>query len=88
MFPHIEVDIIEEFLSEKNVEQFLEGKPDYVIDCIDNIGAKVALLAYCVRNKLKVISSCGAGMKADPTRIQIRDISESKCSLPYYSKNY
>jgi tRNA A37 threonylcarbamoyladenosine dehydratase len=30
-----------------------------------------------VKNKIKVISSCGAGMKSDPTRIQIRDISES-----------
>jgi tRNA A37 threonylcarbamoyladenosine dehydratase len=52
-------------------------KPDYVIDAIDNIDSKVALLAYCHKNGLKVISSMGAGCKSDPTKIFIGDISTS-----------
>lgn len=52
-------------------------KPDFVIDAIDNIDSKVALLAYCHQNGLKVISSMGAGCKSDPTRIFIGDISTS-----------
>lgn len=56
---------------------FNGAKPDYVIDCIDNMDAKAALIAHCVNNDIKIIISCGAGMKSDPTRIQIRDISES-----------
>ncbi len=44
-------------------------------DAIDNIGTKVELLAYCVQNNIKVFSSMGAGAKADPTRIQIADLS-------------
>jgi len=44
-------------------------------DAIDNIGTKVELLAYCVRNNIKVFSSMGAGTKSDPTRIQIADLS-------------
>jgi len=52
-------------------------KPDYVIDAIDNIDSKVALLAYCHKNNLKVISSMGAGCKSDPTKIFIGDISTS-----------
>lgn len=52
-------------------------KPDFVIDAIDNIDSKVALLAYCYMNNLKVISSMGAGCKSDPTRIFIGDISNS-----------
>lgn len=51
--------------------------PDFVIDAIDNIDSKVALLAYCHKNNLKVISSMGAGCKSDPTRIFIGDISNS-----------
>lgn len=51
--------------------------PDYVIDAIDNIDSKVALLKYCHNNKLPVISSMGAGCKSDPTRIFIGDISAS-----------
>ncbi|KAF1917240.1 hypothetical protein BDU57DRAFT_158527 [Ampelomyces quisqualis] len=52
-------------------------RPDFVIDAIDNIDSKVALLNYCYKNDLKVISSMGAGCKSDPTRIFIGDISAS-----------
>lgn len=56
----------------------LDGQqPDFVIDAIDNIDSKVALLNYCYKNKIKVISSMGAGCKSDPTRIFIGDISAS-----------
>jgi tRNA A37 threonylcarbamoyladenosine dehydratase len=47
----------------------------FFADAIDNIGTKVELLAYCVRNDIKVFSSMGAGAKSDPTRIQIADLS-------------
>ena len=52
-------------------------KPDYIIDAIDNIESKVALLAYCYNHSLPVISAMGAGCKSDPTRIFIGDISAS-----------
>ncbi|KAF2821317.1 hypothetical protein CC86DRAFT_397343 [Ophiobolus disseminans] len=52
-------------------------QPDFVIDAIDNIDSKVALLNYCWKNNLKVISSMGAGCKSDPTKIFIGDISAS-----------
>ncbi|KAL4485467.1 hypothetical protein ABPG72_008335 [Tetrahymena utriculariae] len=84
--PHTRVDIVEDYVTKENVDSFFKDlsedgktiiKPAYVVDCIDNIDAKVSLLAYCKLNGIKVISSMGAGMKADPTRIQIRDISET-----------
>lgn len=55
-----------------------EGRrPDFVLDCIDNITSKVELLHYCHSNSLPVISSTGAGCKSDPTRIVVGDISLS-----------
>ena len=54
-----------------------DKKPDYVIDCIDNIDSKVALLQYCYQHSIKVISSMGAGCKSDPTRVCIGDLSAS-----------
>ncbi|KAF2634293.1 hypothetical protein P280DRAFT_439154 [Massarina eburnea CBS 473.64] len=51
--------------------------PDFVIDAIDNIDSKVALLYYCKTNNIPVISSMGAGCKSDPTRIFVGDISAS-----------
>ena len=56
----------------------LDGQaPDFVIDAIDNIDSKVALLHYCYMNSIPVISSMGAGCKSDPTRLFIGDISTS-----------
>ena len=52
-------------------------KPDYVVDAIDNIDSKVALLHYCYGHGLKVVSSMGAGCKSDPTRIFVGDVSAS-----------
>ena len=48
-----------------------------MVDAIDNIDSKVALLEYCYKNDIKVISSMGAGCKSDPTRLFIGDISTS-----------
>ncbi|KAK4692251.1 tRNA threonylcarbamoyladenosine dehydratase, partial [Lecanoromycetidae sp. Uapishka_2] len=52
-------------------------KPNYVVDAIDNIDSKVALLQYCHEHDIKVVSSMGAGCKSDPTRVQVGDISAS-----------
>ncbi|KAH6605270.1 hypothetical protein Trco_006977 [Trichoderma cornu-damae] len=53
-------------------------RPDFVIDAIDNIDTKVALLKHCYDEGLPVISCMGAGCKGDPTKIVIGDIGTSK----------
>lgn len=50
-------------------------KPDFVVDAIDNIETKVALLKYCHDHKIPVISAAGSGCKSDPTRVMVGDIS-------------
>lgn len=52
-------------------------RPDFVIDAIDNIDTKVALLKRCHDGQVPVISSMGAGCKSDPTRIVVGDIGTS-----------
>jgi tRNA A37 threonylcarbamoyladenosine dehydratase len=47
-----------------------------VLDCIDDVNTKAELLAYCVKNKIKVLTSMGAGGKADPTRLRISALSD------------
>jgi molybdopterin/thiamine biosynthesis adenylyltransferase len=56
--------------------ELLDGQPDCVLDCIDNIDTKVALLAACVRRGLRVLSVAGAGGKADPTRLHVADLAD------------
>lgn len=86
--PHLRLRVWDSFVTPTNLETFFKedriyiiyknlGVPDMVIDCIDNLEAKAALVSYCTKNNIPVVCSCGAGMKADPTRIQIRDLKES-----------
>ena len=55
---------------------------DYVLDCIDNITAKIHLIQTCYNKKLPIISAMGAANKLDPSLIKISDISlTEKCRL-------
>lgn len=65
-------------VAESQLEPWEDGQaPTFVIDAIDNIDSKVALLHYCHSNSIPVISSMGAGCKSDPSRVFIGDISSS-----------
>jgi tRNA A37 threonylcarbamoyladenosine dehydratase len=87
--PWVRIDERNELLGSQSIEGLLakwdfevrEGEEDtevdWVVDAIDNIDSKVALLQYCVLKGIKVISAMGAGCKSDPTRIQVGDISTS-----------
>ncbi|CAO3702143.1 unnamed protein product [Rhizopus stolonifer] len=75
--PFVKVDDCIDLLNADNVDDLLGGNPDFVIDAIDNINTKIDLMKYCYDKKLNVISSMGAGAKADPSRVQIADISET-----------
>ncbi|CAA6664767.1 unnamed protein product [Spirodela intermedia] len=77
IFPECQIDARVQMYDTSAEEEILSGQPDFVLDCIDNIDTKVALLAACVRRGLRVLSATGAGARADPTRIRIADIRES-----------
>ncbi|KAF9354324.1 hypothetical protein BGX26_007853 [Mortierella sp. AD094] len=75
--PWVEVDARVESLQKDSAERLLSGNPDYVVDAIGNLTSKVQLLKYCCDHKIPVMSSMEAGAKADPSRVQISDISET-----------
>lgn len=77
IFPECQIDARVLLYDASSEEDILSGHPDFVLDCIDNIDTKVALLAACVRRGLKVLSATGAGARADPTRIRVADLRES-----------
>lgn len=75
--PECEVEIIDDFLTPENIPDYLNRGYDYVIDAIDSVRVKAALIAYCKRNKIKIITTGGAGGQTDPTQIQIADLSKT-----------
>jgi tRNA A37 threonylcarbamoyladenosine dehydratase len=75
--PSIELNVLNEFLLTERIPEILEiDRPHYVMDCIDSMTPKLALIQYCFRNKIRIISSMGAGGKMDATRVQLADISK------------
>ncbi|KAL0284329.1 UNVERIFIED_CONTAM: tRNA threonylcarbamoyladenosine dehydratase [Sesamum angustifolium] len=81
IFPECQVDAKVLLYDSSSEDEILSGQPDFVLDCIDNIDTKVALLAACTRRGLKVLSATGAGARADPTRIRVADLRESTNDL-------
>jgi tRNA A37 threonylcarbamoyladenosine dehydratase len=76
--PDCKVHQIDNFISPENQSEILGKNYDWVIDCIDSFRTKAALIYYCRRNKIKLITMGGAGGMADPSRIQIVDLSKTR----------
>ncbi|WP_050479998.1 tRNA cyclic N6-threonylcarbamoyladenosine(37) synthase TcdA [Herbaspirillum rhizosphaerae] len=77
--PYCEVTEVEDFLTPDNVGEMIGvGRFDYVVDAIDNVRAKVALIAYCREHKVPLLTSGGAGGQIDPTKIEIRDLCRTE----------
>ncbi|MGC6360067.1 tRNA cyclic N6-threonylcarbamoyladenosine(37) synthase TcdA [Bisgaard Taxon 45] len=75
--PECKVEIIDDFISTENLADYLSKGYDYVIDAIDSVKTKAALIAYCKRHKIRMITVGGAGGQTDPTQIQIADVSKT-----------
>ncbi len=80
--PECSLDIQNRFIDPDNVDDMLLGDLDYVVDCIDSLNCKVALIATAHRRGLRVAASMGAGNRLDGTRVHVADISKtSVCPL-------
>lgn len=81
--PDVKLSLLPRFIEPEDAEALvLQHSFDFIVDCIDSVASKVALLVACHKHKLPVVTSMGAGAKMDPSRIKIDDISRtSNCSL-------
>ena len=65
-------------------ETFSGFSIDFVVDAIDTLAPKLALIRYCIDKDIPIVSSMGAGAKMDATRIRIADISRTfNCPLAF-----
>ncbi len=75
--PDIQCHEEEAFITAENLAQLISEDCNFVVDAIDEVPAKAALIAFCKRKKIPVISIGGAGGQMDPTQIQIADLSKT-----------
>lgn len=71
--PSANITAIQEIYSEETSEQFHLDQYDYIIDCIDSLKDKCALLLNATRHNATVYSSMGAALKIDPTQIKVAE---------------
>lgn len=74
----ITVETLQEFVTPDNIPVMLDGGFDFILDAIDTVAPKVALLSHCLRHNIPVISSMGAGGRTDPTKVGYSDIWETR----------
>ena len=81
--PGLKLTVLDRFLSPEDMPGVLGmGRFDCVLDAIDSVPSKTALLAECIRRGIPAVSAMGAGLRTDPGAIRCGDISEtSVCPL-------
>jgi tRNA A37 threonylcarbamoyladenosine dehydratase len=75
--PDAKIEARSAFYSAETSAQLLMPEPDVVIDAIDNQAAKMHLIATCVRDKLRIVSSMGAAARLDPTAVRVSDLAHT-----------
>jgi len=75
--PECQCEVVDDFIDSENLAEYVDSRFDYVIDAIDSVKAKAALIAHCKRRKIKIIAVGGAGGQIDPTQIQVTDLAKT-----------
>lgn len=86
--PKVTLNLIDDFLTVENVAALLpsrheakaaaeNGQPIVILDCVDDMSAKLAIALHCRFNKLKLVCAGGAGGKIDPSQIRVSDLRDS-----------
>jgi len=80
--PEAEVVTHKCFFLPENKDDFDFSKYTYVVDAVDTVTAKIAIIEEAKKTGVPVISSMGTGNKLDPTKFEVADISKtSVCPL-------
>ena len=86
--PKVTLNLVDDFLTVENVAALLpsrheakaaaeNGQPIVILDCVDDMNAKLAIALHCRFNKLKLVCAGGAGGKIDPSQIRVSDLRDS-----------
>lgn len=71
------VEALDLFVNEESIKKIDFSQFDYVIDCVDNVTAKINIIQTAKNQNIKIISSMGTGNKLNPLLFQIKDISKT-----------
>lgn len=83
--PKIELTIVSRFIKDDETDALLDSDNfDYVVDAIDTLSPKLALIKGALDRHIPLVSSMGAGAKTDPAKMEICDIAKTHhCPLAH-----
>ena len=83
--PELDLTVIQDYFEPEKADELLGGrKIDFLVDAIDTLSPKLALIKYCMDNGIPLLTSMGAGAKFDATKVRLSDVSKSyNCPLAY-----
>ncbi|MEN8140643.1 MAG: tRNA threonylcarbamoyladenosine dehydratase [Thermodesulfobacteriota bacterium] len=80
--PACQVETVNLFVDPDNLDQLLTPRPQLILDAIDSVESKVALLSQAWQGNIPVLSAMGAALRRDPTLIRLADLHKTqKCPL-------
>lgn len=81
--PDVRVHEVFTFVEEDTAAALiLDTRPDYIVDAIDTVSAKVGIIRAAKEQGIPILSSMGTGNKLDPTKLTVTDISKTSiCPL-------
>lgn len=77
--PELELTLRRDFVLQENINGFEWSSYDYAVDAVDTVQAKLAIAQACAQHGVPLISCMGTGNKLEPERLQICDISKTRC---------
>lgn len=75
--PECQATSVIDFVTRDNLSNHIHNELDFVVDCIDSVASKAALIHYCNRQKIKIITVGAAGGQLDPTQITVGDLNKT-----------
>ena len=83
--PELQLSVIAEYIKDEKTDEILDSQHfDYIVDAIDTLSPKLALIKGALDRNIPIVSSMGAGAKLDPTKMEICDISKTHhCPLAH-----
>lgn len=81
--PEIDLTVMTDFLQKEQATELVNpGQFDFVVDCIDSIACKAALVAACLQQDIPVASSLGAGNRLDVRQVRVTQLNQTQgCAL-------
>lgn len=75
--PDCVVHAVADFVTRESMAACITSELDFVVDCIDSVDAKAALIAWCKRRKIQLVTTGGAGGQLDPTQVRVVDLNKT-----------